>query len=335
MTDSNLNSKNSQSNIGTNKDARIIKGIKKHLQSWDQLFLPACFIALLLFLTFSSEFFLTWPNLRNVLLQTSILAIVATGMTFVIIGGGFDLSAGSVVALSGTAAALAILSLGVPVGILVGLLIGAAIGLFNGFLISKMNLSPFIVTLGTLVTARGFALAVSGGHTVSNLPRTFTIIGTGNFLGIPYPAIIFIAVFVIGHIVLKYTAFGVKIFAVGGNREAARLSGIKVNKIIMMTFVICSLCASFAGLVLAGRIRAGEPTVGVFLELYAIAAVVLGGTNLKGGQGSLAKTLLGVLFIGVLQNGLNLMNVAYYWQQVAVGVVFVSAATVGALRAAR
>ncbi|MEW5919365.1 MAG: ABC transporter permease [Bacillota bacterium] len=335
MTDANLNSKTFQPNVDVAWNLRLINGIKRYLQSWDQLFLPACFLALLLFLTFSSPYFLTWANLRNVLLQTSILAIVATGMTFVIIGGGFDLSAGSVVALSGTAAALALLSFGVPVGILVGLLIGAAIGSFNGLLISKMNLSPFIVTLGTLVTARGLALSISGGHTVSNLPREFTVIGTGNLMGIPYPALIFIGVFVLGHIILKYTAFGVKIFAVGGNREAARLSGIKVEKIIMATFIICSLCASFAGLVLAGRIRAGEPTVGVFLELYAIAAVVLGGTSLKGGQGSLVKTLLGVLFIGVLQNGLNLLNVPYYWQQVAIGVVFVSAATIGALRAAR
>lgn len=302
------------------------------MQNWDKFIILICFIILVATFAVLNENFLTFRNMSNILYQIALLAIVAMGMTFVIIGGGFDLSAGSVVALSGTSAAIVMIEYGTAAGILVGLLIGAAIGVFNGTMVAKVNISPFIATLGTLVIARGLALGITGGTSVYNLPPSFFVL-SGQFLGIPVPALLLLGVFIIGFVILKYTSFGLKIFAVGGNREAARLSGIKVDRVIQMTYVISGTCAGLAGLILASRIRSGEPTVGVFLELYAIAAVVLGGTSLKGGQGSLAKTMLGVLFIGVLQNGLNLMNVPYYWQQVAIGLVFVIAAAIGMVRA--
>jgi ribose transport system permease protein len=302
------------------------------LSEWDQFLIPVTLVVLVVVLTFLNEYFLTVHNLLNVLQQISILAIVAAGMTFVIIGGGFDLSVGSVVALSGSLASIIMIEQGVIAGVTAGLIIGVIIGWINGLLISKLNISPFIATLGMLVIARGLALGLTGGSAVFNLPPSFSWLGSGKVFGIPVPVIIVVIIYIIGIIVLKKTAFGLRVYAVGGNKEAARLSGIAVSKYITATYIICSSCAALAGVILAARLRAGEPTAGITMELFAIAAVVLGGASLKGGEGFLGRTVIGVLFIGLLQNGLNLMNVPYYWQQVVIGCVFIVAACVGVLR---
>ncbi len=297
-----------------------------------RLLLPLALLALLIALSLFNEHFLTVGNVRNVLLQTSVLAIVSIGMTYVIVAGAFDLSVGSVVALSGSLAALAMVEYGVAVGVAAGLASGLAVGLANGGLIAGLGVSPFIATLGTLVIARGLALAVTGGSVVSDLPPSFAVLGSSLIAGAPVPVFLAALAFAVGSVVLSRTPFGLRVYAVGGNREAARLAGIRVGRTLVACYAICGGLAALGGLVLAARVRSGQPTVGVFMELYAIAAVVLGGASLRGGEGTLTQTLIGVLLIGFLQNGLNLMNVHSYWQQVVLGIVFIGAASLERLK---
>lgn len=307
---------------------------KQRLKSadWEMFMVPTMLVVLFIILTVSNEYFFTLNNFRNVLQQISILAIVSAGMTFVIISGGFDLSVGSVVALTGSVASIVMIQYGILIGILAGLVIGFGIGIINGVLVGKFNISPFIATLGMLVIARGLALGITKGSAVFNLPAQFGWLGGGQISGIPVPVIIAVIIYIIGIIILRNMTFGLKIYAVGGNKESARLSGIPVGSIVASTYIICSLCASLAGIILAARLRAGEPTAAVSMELFAIAAVVLGGASLKGGKGALERTILGVLFIGVLENGLNLLNIPFYWQQVVIGLVFITASCVNMLK---
>lgn len=294
--------------------------------------MPLALLTLVLVLSILSPHFLTVRNIWNVLYQTSVLTIVSIGMTFVIIGGGFDLSLGSVIALSGSLGAVVMVDYGVLLGVMAGLLAGILIGFTNGVIVSKLHVSPFIATLGTLVIGRGLALAVTGGATVSSLPDAFGWLGIGTLLGIPVPVILTLLIFIASVIVLRATPLGLMIYAVGGNPEASRLSGINVARVLIATYTICGFLAAVGGLVLAARVLSGQPTAGVFFELYAIAAVVLGGASLSGGEGKLSRTILGVLMIGVLQNGLNLLNVHSYWQQVVIGLVFVGSASLDMLR---
>lgn len=293
---------------------------------------PVLVLALFVLLAVVNEHFLSIGNLLNVAQQIAILAIVSVGMTVVIVGGGFDLSVGSTLALSGSVAALVMVAHGVVAGILAGLGAGIAVGLVNGLVISYFNVSPFIATLGMLVVARGLALGFTGGSAVFGLPESFSWLGEGRILGAPVSALVAVVVILCGYVLLKRTTFGIRVHAVGGNREAARLSGIFVTRATIAAYAICGFTAGLAGVVLAARLRAGESTAGVGLELFAIAAVVLGGASLRGGEGSVPRAMLGVLFIGFLQNGLNLMNVPYYWQQVVIGTVFIAAACLGMLR---
>ncbi|MBI2370006.1 MAG: ABC transporter permease [Deltaproteobacteria bacterium] len=304
----------------------------KGIRQWHRYYLPATLLLLLVVLSVLNEHFLTVANFRNVLYQASVLAIVSIGMTFVIIGGGFDLSVGSLLALAGSLAALVMSEVSFAVGLLGGLLTGILFGLANGLLVSKLLVSPFIATLGTLVVARGLALAITGGATVATVPEEFAYLGTGTVAGVPIAVLVTAAAFLVMLVLLRFTPFGLKVYAVGGNREAARLAGIKVDRVVTATYVISGLLAAMGGLIVAARVRSGQPTVGVFMELFAIAAVVLGGASLRGGEGGLGGTILGVLLIGFLQNGLNLLDVHSYWQQVVVGVVFIGAASLEVLR---
>ena len=297
-----------------------------------QLLLPLALVALVTALAFLNEHFLTLGNIRNVLLQVSVLAIVSIGMTFVIVAGAFDLSVGSIVALSGSMAALVMTEYGLVAGITAGLGAGLALGFINGELIAGLGVSPFIATLGTLVIARGLALAVTGGSVVSDLPSSFAVLGSGVIWGIPVPVLLALLAFAAGGVVLGRTPFGLRVYAVGGNRDAAHLAGIRVGRVLVACFTICGTAAALGGLIVAARVQSGQPTIGVFMELYAIAAVVLGGASLRGGEGNMIQTLLGVLLIGFLQNGLNLMNVHSYWQQVVLGLVFIAAAALEWLR---
>lgn len=270
--------------------------------------------------------FLTIDNWLNVLLQTSTIGIVAIGMTFVIVTAGIDLSVGSTVALSGMVAAVAMRA-GAPglLGILVALTIGGLVGLFNGFSITKLGVTPFIATLATLAMGRGLTLAVSNGQTIFSFPDSYNYLGEGEIAGIPVPVIVLLLAFLVAHFVLSRTIFGHGVYAVGGNREAARLAGIHTNRTELLVYVIGGVLCGLSGIILMGRLDAALPTSATGLELNAIAAVVIGGASLFGGKGTMFGTLLGALTIGVLANGLNLLNVSPFWTQFIQGaVIFVA-----------
>jgi ribose/xylose/arabinose/galactoside ABC-type transport system permease subunit len=291
-------------------------------------------VALCLVTTMLTDRFLSPLNLTNILVQSSIMAVIAIGMTFVIIGGGFDLSVGSTVALSGCVAALVMVKAGIAAGVLAGIAAGALVGLANGLIIARLGVNPFIATLGTMVLVRGLVFLITGGAPVGDdgLPSAFIAFGSGRFLGIHYlvwvPAILLAAL----SFVMRATPYGQRLYATGGNREAAYLSGVPVTRVIASTYVGCGALAGVAGVMLASRLQSGQPTAGEFYELTAIAAVVLGGAALHGGEGTLYKSIIGVFIMIVLGNSLNLLNVDSYWQRVAVGAVIVAAAAADRLR---
>ncbi len=283
--------------------------------------LIAFLVLCMVFATLSPRF-LSVANWLNVLLQTATIGIVAIGLTFVIITSGIDLSVGSVVALSGMVAAIA-MNAGVPgpVGILIALATGALVGLFNGFSVTMLGVTPFIATLATLAMGRGLTLAISSGQTIFSFPDSYNFIGDSNLGGIPVPVILLVLTFGIAHFVLSSTVFGHSVYSVGGNREAARLAGIETRRIELLVYVIGGLLSGLSGIILMGRLDAALPTSATGLELNAIAAVVIGGASLFGGKGTMAGTLLGALTIGVLANGLNLLNVSPFWIQFIQGAV--------------
>lgn len=285
-----------------------------------------------------SPHFLTASNLLNVLEQTAINAIIAAGMTFVIVSGGIDLSVGSLVALSGIVLALA-LQAGwpVPLAMAAGLATGAACGLVNGVLVTFGRLPPFIATLGMMSVARGLALVLAEGRPISGFDAGFRGLATGQVLGLPMPAVVMILAFVAGHVVLTRTRFGRYVFAIGGNEEATRLSGVSVGFHKTLVYVVSGTASGLAAAVLTARLNSAQPIAGLMYELDAIAATVIGGTSLMGGEGSLGGTLVGALIMGVLRNGLNLLGVSSLVQQIVIGAVIIGAvladtATRGRLR---
>jgi ribose/xylose/arabinose/galactoside ABC-type transport system permease subunit len=282
---------------------------------------------LVVLMSFTSKEFLTVHNLTNVVRQVSIFAIIGTGMTFVIITAGIDLSVGSLLALTSCVAMTVIDSApGMDyVGILAGLVIGALAGAANGVVIARFRVPPFIATLAGLTVFRGLSLVVTGGLPIIKLEGSFRFIGSGMIWGIPVPVIIMLFVVVVMQIVLSRTAFGAYVYAVGGNEEAARLSGIKVGWVKFWSYVLCGFLAGLSGMILMARLSSAQPAVGEGFELDAIAAVVLGGTSLMGGRGAVWSTLIGALVIGILNNGMNLMGVHTHYQLVAKGFLIVLA----------
>lgn len=271
--------------------------------------------------------FRTVKNVFNVLRQNSTNLLLSCGMTMVIILGGIDLSVGSVIALSGVIAAGCVSRYNLPIGIafLIGIIIGVIFGLFNGFVISKTTIPAFIVTLATMNIARGLAGVYTGGSPVRVVSQQWQFLGAGYIGGVPVPVIIMIIVFIISLLILNKTKLGRHIYAVGGNVKAAEFSGISVQKVKFLVYTFSGLMAGLAGIILASRMYSGQPTAGEGAEMDAIAAVVVGGTSMAGGSGKLGGTLIGALIIGVLNNGLNLMNVNSFWQTVVKGVVILLA----------
>jgi inositol transport system permease protein len=270
--------------------------------------------------------FLTYSNLVNVARQISLNGILAVGVTYALLTGGVDLSLGSVVALSGVVAASfahpgdGIVLLPIAAGILVGISTGAA----NGIAIAYARVAPFIVTLGMMTIARGLALVVSRGKPVSNLSESFTSLG-GNLFGFPIPILILLVVGITSWFFLTNARLGRYIYAVGGNEQAARAAGINVNAVKIFAYTACGGLGGVAGVVLAARITTGQPNAGVAYELDAIAAAVIGGTSLSGGVGTICGTLLGALLMGVINNGLDLLNVSSYYQQIVKGLIIIAA----------
>jgi inositol transport system permease protein len=279
-----------------------------------------------LFLSLSTDSFMSVSNLTNVARQVSINGILAVGVTFVLLTAGVDLSLGSVVALSGVACATFAHpgdhSVFVPIA--VGLLTGAACGLVNGALVTLGGVAPFIVTLGMMTIARGLALIFSGGRPVADMSNELTALA-GDFVGIPIPVLCFAGVALAAWFFLRNFRLGRYIYAVGGNENAARAAGISITRVKLFAYGLCGLLTGLAGVVLAARITTGQPNAGQAYELDAIAAVVIGGTSLAGGVGTITGTLLGVLLIGVINNGLDLQGVSSYYQAVIKGVIIVGA----------
>ena len=271
--------------------------------------------------------FLSPANLVNVARQMSINGVLAVGVTVVLLTGGVDLSLGSVVALAGVAAACWAHPETYPVAvpILVGVATGALCGAANGLIVTRGRVAPFIVTLGMMTVARGLALVVSGGRPVSNLSPQFTWMGSAEVLGLPLLVWMLLGVAAVVHVALQRLRWGRYVYAVGGNEAAARASGIDVGRIKLSAYLVCGACAGLAGVMLAARITTGQPNAGVAYELDAIAAVVIGGTSLSGGVGGVIGTLLGALLMGVINNGLDLLNVTPYYQQIVKGLIIVGA----------
>jgi len=294
-------------------------------------------LALCLVTTLLTDRFLSPLNLTNILVQSSIMAVIAIGMTFVIIGGGFDLSVGSTVALADCIAAMMIVKFGVAVGVLAGVAAGSAVGLANGVIIAKLGVNPFITTLGTMVLVRGVVYLITGGAPVGDegLPSVFIAFGSARIFGIHYLVWVPAFLLLVLSWVLQATPYGRRVYATGGNREAAYLSGVPVERIIASTYAWCGALAGIAGVMLAARLQSGQPTAGEFYELTAIAAVILGGASLQGGEGTLYKSVIGVFIMIVLGNSLNLLNVDSYWQRVAIGAVIIAAAAADRLRSRR
>ena len=282
-----------------------------------------------------SDRFFSPININNVLMQGAVMTVITIGMTYVIICGGFDLSVGSVVALSGCVAAMAMLEAGIVAGVAAGIAVGALVGLVNGLVVTRLDVNPFIATLGTMVLFRGVTFLITGGRPIvgeEGLPEPFLDFAIERLFGIPFLVWLPVLLFGIFHWLLHHTAYGIRVFATGGNTEAAYLAGVAVGRVRASAYVWCGALAGLAGVMLASRLQSGQPTAGAFYELTAIAAVVLGGASLFGGEGRLYKSIIGVFIMVVLANALNLANVHSYWQQVAIGLVIVSAAAADRLR---
>jgi ribose transport system permease protein len=287
------------------------------------------FVVLCIIAAFLSDAFFTLNNAMNVLRQVSIIAIIAGGMTLVILIAGIDLSVGAVMAFSGAIlAGVLTAGLPLPIALLAALAVGLLFGLVNGFVVAKFGVPSFIVTLAIMVIVRGMTLVYSKGYPLVVSHDAYRFIGSGRLFGIPIPVIIMFVVFGFLYWMLKYTSFGRYIYAIGGNEETAILSGINVKFIKMAVFGIAGLLSALSAIIYTSRLMSAQPTAGTGIELDAIAAVIIGGTSLAGGRGGVTGTLIGALIMGVLDNILNLTNVSPFYQSIAKGLVILVAVLV-------
>ena len=270
--------------------------------------------------------FLSPNNLLNVLRQVSTNGILAVGMTFVILTGGIDLSVGSIIAVTSViCGSILAAGGGTTTAIVAGVAIAVAFGIVNGYLIAYVGFQPFIATLATTTIARGFAMVYSDGKPYSILEPSFLNIGQGYLLGIPIPIIVLVIVCILGSVTLQLTTFGRYVFAIGGNKNAAKLSGVSTRKVEMLVYIISGLCCGIVGLILSARISSGQPNAAEGFELDAIAATAIGGTSMAGGLGGLRGTIFGFIIIGLISNSLNLINVNSFWQQIVKGIIILLA----------
>ena len=293
--------------------------------NWSNFGLIAAILLMSIVFAVLNPNFYSETNLRNVARQTSILGIAACGQTIVILSGGFDLSVGMVIGLISVVASTAMADYGLWPGIFVGLGMGLMTGGLNGLLVAKAGLPPFIATLAMFSVARGLALIISGGLPITDLPPSFTYLGAGQLFTIPVPALIAVLVFIFCHLLMKRTRFGRYVYAIGGNEEAATYAGVPVARYKVGAWALQGVLVGLAAIVLTSRAVSGHATLGEGMELESIAATVIGGTALGRGRGGVLKTFLGVLAMGILTNGLNLINVSTYYQMVAIGVIIAGA----------
>ena len=314
---------------------RFKNGVVKYFK--DNIGIIIALLAMFIFLTVfptTRSTFLTPKNMFNILRQNASNLFLATGMTMVIILGGIDLSVGSVIALSGVVAAGCVVNFGLPeaVGFIAAIAVGAAVGLFNGFIICKTDIPPFIVTLASMNITKGIALVLTGGAPIRCMTDAFKFPGAGYVGPGPTPVILMFIIFILAALMINKTQLGRHIYAVGGNVQAAKFSGISVQKVKFIVYAYTGVMAGIAGVVIASRLYSGQPTAGDGAEMDAIASVVVGGTSMSGGSGRIGGTLIGVLIIGVLNNGLNLMGVDSNFQYIVKGLVILLAVYVDFLR---
>lgn len=299
---------------------------------WSVLGLPLVLVLMIVYFSTQSETFLTVSNFQNVGRNIAAVALLAVGQAFVILLGHIDISVGAVVGLSTVTTTLAVQAFG-PIGFLAAPLTGAAVGLVNGSIVAKFAVHSVIVTIGTMTIVRGIAyLSTDGQPVTGDFPESFSWLSDGSIASVPVPLIIAVLVFLLAGFILRRTTLGPKLYATGGNEEAARLAGLNVDRVKVTAFVITGTLAGIAGLILAARINSGQPNLGEGLELQAIAAAVVGGMALMGGRGTIAGVAMGVLVLTVLQNGLDITNVSSYVQDVLSGVVILLAVIVDQLR---
>jgi ribose transport system permease protein len=290
-----------------------------------QVGLPLVVAALIGLFTATSDVFFSAQNFRNIGVAAAALAAVSFGQTFTILTAGLDLSVGSTVALVSIVGAFAMRNYGVGPGVLAALACGAAAGLVNGLVITKLKVFPFIATLATLSIFSGLALSLSAGVPVTGVPVDFSDLAYELVFGIPVPVVIAAAVLAVSHVILTYTRLGRRIYAVGGNEEAARLSGINIDGVKLAAYALSGFCAAVGSVILTARVASGQPALGASLPLESVAAVVLGGVSLFGGRGSVIGVAFGVMFVSILSNGLNMLNVSSYTQMMVIGAALILA----------
>jgi ribose/xylose/arabinose/galactoside ABC-type transport system permease subunit len=307
----------------------------KLLQSGTEISVFMVYIFLCVAFAFMSPYFFTVRNFMNIGIYSAIMGVTATGMTLALIAGGFDVSVGSIMAITGMGVAMFLDSGGNwVIAIILGLAIGLVCGIINGMLITRAGINPLITTLATMSVFRGFAYIYTNGVSISIRNTSFKWLGSGFVFGIPTLIIIVILAFVVMFYVLKFTAFGRKVYAVGNNARASKLSGININRVKLMVWSICGVTAGISGIMIAAQTGAGLPQAGTGMEMDIIAACVLGGCSISGGKGSVWGTLLGVLILSTLSNGLNLTNVQSFWQLIIKGLALLTAVLIDVLRRA-
>ena len=297
-----------------------------------ELALLGMIVLLIVVMSFASPYFLTKANFEAVVVGMVPTAIIVVGMTILLVAGSFDLSVGSVLALSSTVVAILLLA-GVPIPLAIAgaALVGAVIGLLNGVIVCGLGVNPLIATLGTMLMARGVALVFTEGFSLTNLPPTFSVFGQVRFMGLPVMVWVMLAILIVGDVALRRTRFLRQAYFIGSNEKSAALSGIAVNKVRITCFVISGLLAALAGIMLASRLMSGTPTAGSSLELQVLAAAVIGGASLRGGEGTIFGATLGVIFVALIANAMTMLAISIYWQMIVTGLVLVLAVAVDML----
>ncbi|GAA4229698.1 ribose transport system permease protein [Sagittula marina] len=315
----------------TQSSSSALQAVTARLKHSPLLLPLAGLIVVSIAMAFASDNFFSLDNIVNVLRQQSIIGILAIGMTFVILTGGIDLSVGAVMALCGTLGTGVMVNMGMPggIGLLAMIVVGILFGLFNGLLVAWGKMPAIIVTLATMLIARGLGLVYSGGYPISGLPGWVSWFGIGRVAGVPVPIIIMVVLYAMAWVLLQRTAFGRHVYAIGGNETATTLSGVNTKRIKLIVFMISGFTSAMAAIVFTGRLMSGQPGAGVAFELDAIAMVVLGGTAIAGGRGLILGTLIGAVLLGIINNGLNLVGINPYLQDVIKGLIILLAIYIG------
>ena len=291
-----------------------------------ELTLIVLIVLIVVVMSFLSPYFLSVANFRAMAVGMTPIAIIVIGMSILLASGGFDLSVGSVMALSSTIVAMLLLAgLSIPLAVVIGLLVGAVAGLVNGLLVTAVGINPLVATLGTMSIARGIALVLTEGFSISSLPAEFAWIGKASLMGIPVLVIVTLTLIVLFDLAVRHTRFFRQIYFIGANEKAAMLSGINVNRVRIIAYVLTGMLAALAGVLLASRLMSGTPTAGNGLELQVLAAAVIGGASLRGGEGTILGAFLGVVFVALINNSMTMLAVSIYWQMIVIGTVLVSA----------